>query len=91
MREELGFDPLPDVNMDLVYIPSSLILIEDAAVPTAALSLDNMAGDGTDTNSGSSGDTGSGSGNAAKDSRRILLEKDVNEKWNAERTLIKTA
>ncbi len=87
MREELGFAPLPDANMDLVYIPSSLILLEDAAVPTAALSLDSGDGDGIADGGGSAGLNGSGTGDAAKDSRSIMLAKEVAERWNGQRVV----
>src|SRR6185312_3025042 len=46
-RKELGFDPMPDKNMDIVLVPNNVIPIEDAAVPTTLL--DPNADFGADT------------------------------------------
>lgn len=85
MREELGFARLPDPNMDQVYILSNLMLLEDAAVPTAQLSLDALAGGGVADGSGSDGTPGSGAGNAPKNTRSIVLAKEVAERWDGQR------
>lgn len=85
-REELGFDPLPDPNMDLIYGPNNITLLDDLAMPPLDPSL-NPDGSGINDNSGTGqavpnvpkGYTGNGH------QKRLSLD-EVNEIWGKSST-----
>ena len=77
-REELGFDPMPDTNMDIVFIPNNLIPIEDAAMPTT--SLDPNAADNGNSGGQVSNNT---NGQSANGGKKRLPSSEVNEAWGA--------
>jgi HK97 family phage portal protein len=84
-REELGFDPLPDPNMDLIYAPNNQTLLDDLAMPPLDPSLnpDGQGMDGTTNNNG----TGQAVSNVPKGHsgnghKKGLPVNEVDEIWS---------
>ena len=79
MRKELGFDPVADPDMDNRYIPTTLTLLEDAAVPTS--SLDPNTGFGEDQTDSGGQVSDSSNGQPKPGNKKGLPSGEVNEAW----------
>jgi len=89
MREELGMDDLDEPGMDEPWVPTTLAILSDAAVPTNQLSADAAMGGDDTTGSGSSGMGGNGKEFSHPKMGGKLLPTEADVKWNAELAKIK--
>lgn len=83
MRKELGYDPMPDADMDNVYIPSTLTLLEDAALPGA--SLGGGFGDpaGNDAPGATGGNNSANGGGKVPPGKKNVRRQEVDDAWNS--------
>lgn len=79
--EELGYDKSPDPDMDLVYIPTTFTLLEDAAVSTASLD-PNSGSDPTDPDDSGEEIPDKPARSTRAGNKKRLSAREVDEAWS---------
>lgn len=77
--QELGYDESKDPDMDLVFIPTTFTLLEDAAVPTSSLNPDS--GFGADTGNISDAVSNPSNGQSSNGNKKNLSAREVDAAW----------